>query len=221
MDATLTTDLAADLQTRGCAVCDHLATRASDFFAQWQYALYADEKTRDEYAAGPGLCPLHLWQLESVSSSVGAAVGHASFVERIASVLEHAAAMPSDRGIVESLVPKADDCRVCRLLRAAETDYLGRLAAFVGQREGKEHYTRSHGLCLRHLAQLVAAVSKDDTAAFLLGAAARHFKKIGGDMRDYATKTEALRRELYTVDEQDVVMRALTRLAGNRGICCP
>jgi hypothetical protein len=221
MDATLTTDLAADLQTQGCAVCDHLATRASDFFAQWQYALYADEKTRDEYAAGPGLCPLHLWQLEGVSSSIGVAVGQAPLVERIARALEQAAAVPSDRVTVESLVPKAVDCRVCRLLRAAETDYLGRLAAFVGGRQGKEHYARSHGLCLRHLAQLVMTVPENETAVFLLGAAARHFKKIGGDMCGYATKTEALRRELYTADDHDAVLRALTHLAGSRRVCSP
>ncbi|HUJ42525.1 MAG TPA: hypothetical protein VLW52_02850 [Opitutaceae bacterium] len=221
MDATPPTDLAADLQTRGCAVCDHLATRASDFFAQWQYALYADKKARDEYAAELGFCPLHFWQLEGVSSLVGVAIGHAPLVERIARELEQFAAVPSDRRRVERLVPRVDDCRVCRLLRATEAAYLGRLAAFVAGPEGQEHYARSHGLCRRHLASLVNAVPADGIAVFLLDAAARHFRKIGEDMRGYADKTAALRRELYTDGEEDAARRALTHLAGSRRVCWP
>ena len=221
MDATPPTDLAADLQTRGCAVCDHLAARALHFFSQWQYALYADEKTRNEYATGPGLCPLHLWQLESVSSPVGAAVGHAPFVDRIARTLEHAATMSSDRSTVAILVPTGGDCRVCRLLSEAETEYIGRFAAFVSGREGQEHYARSQGLCLRHLGRLVAALPEEQTVASVLRVAARQFHQLAEDMRSYAVKTEALRRELYTADDHDAVLRALTHLAGSRRGCWP
>jgi hypothetical protein len=221
MDTTPPADLATDLQTRGCAVCDHLAVRASDFFARWQYALYADEKTRSEYATGPGLCPLHLWQSESVSSPVGAAVGHAPFVERIARALEQAVTMPSARSTVAALVPTGGDCRVCRLLSAAETEYIGRLAAFLGEREGQEHYARSQGLCLRHLARLVAALPEQQTVALVLRVAARQFDQLAADMRSYAVKTEALRRELYTADDYDAVLRAFTHLAGSRRVCWP
>jgi hypothetical protein len=40
-------------------------------------------------------------------------------------------------------------------------------------------------------------------------------------MRSYAVKTEALRRELYTADDHDAVLRALTHLAGSRRGCWP
>jgi hypothetical protein len=215
------TDLAADLQTRGCAVCDHLAARASHLFSQWQYALYTDEKTRNEYAAGPGLCPLHLWQLESVSSPVDAAVGHAPFAERIARALEHAATVPSDLSATERLVSHAASCRVCRLLSEVETEYIGRLVAFVGEREGQEHYARSQGLCLRHLARLVAALPEEQTVVAILRVAARQFDQLAEDMRSYVLKTEALRRELYTAADHDAVLRALTHLAGSQRVCWP
>jgi hypothetical protein len=218
MDTTPPSDLAADLQTRGCAVCDHLAARASAFFAQWQYALYADERARSEYATGPGLCPLHLWQLEGISSLVGAAVAHAPLAERIARGLEGAAAPSQSRTTIGHLVPRADGCRVCRLLSEAETEYIERLAAFVGERDGQEHYARSQGLCLRHLARLVAALPEEQTVALVLRTAARQFDQLAEDMRSYVVKTETLRRELYTVDDLDAVQRAFTHLGGSRQV---
>lgn len=218
MDTTPPPDLAADLQTRGCAVCDHLAGRASAFFAQWQYALYADERARSEYATGPGLCPDHLWQLEGISSLVGAAVGQAPVADHIARVLEGAAANTANRHAIAHLVPRATGCRVCRLLSEAETEYIERLAAFVGEREGQEHYARSQGLCLRHLARLVAGLSEEQTVASVLRVAARQFNQLAEDMRSYVVKTEAFRRDLYTANDLDAVQRAFTHLGGSRQV---
>jgi hypothetical protein len=68
---------------------------------------------------------------------------------------------------------------------------------------------------------LVAALPEEQTVASVLRVAARQFHQLAEDMRSYAVKTEALRRELYTADDHDAVLRALTHLAGSRRGCWP
>jgi GTP-binding protein EngB required for normal cell division/uncharacterized protein (DUF1778 family) len=204
----------AAAKTRHCPVCDHLYQVAFDFFAQWQYAIATDEKAQTEFAAELGFCPLHTWQLNMLSSPVGASVGYAKLVERVAQLLKQA-------GDVRALVRDWKNCRVCRLLRDAERDYAGKLAHSLAEAAGRETYTRSQGACLRHLALIVAASSNQEVTQFLLSEAARHFEEIAEDMQAFAMKTDALRRYLRNEDEQDAYLRALSHLAGNRSICVP
>jgi hypothetical protein len=84
-------DIAKNLGTRGCPVCDHLHQVAFGFFSHWQYALSSDEKVQTQFAVEGGFCALHAWQLEAISSPVGLSVGYPQLVERISRVLAQAA----------------------------------------------------------------------------------------------------------------------------------
>lgn len=210
-------DLGRDLQTRGCPVCDHLTKVAFSFFARWQRALYRDESTQHTYAAELGLCPVHLWQLEAVSSPTGTSVGHAELVSHVAYLLRKAAGEPRTNRRIP--VPPRR-CRVCQLLREEETRYVDQLSSTVDHRAGRNAYERSQGLCLNHLSMLVANVD-DQAARFLLCHAAKRFEELAEDMQSYGMKTEALRRELRHSDEEDAYFRALTHLAGSRMVCLP
>ena len=64
-------DLAADLRTRGCAVCNHVIKAARDFFAQWQYAVSSDERAQADFASELGFCPRHTWQLHEPVIAMG------------------------------------------------------------------------------------------------------------------------------------------------------
>jgi hypothetical protein len=207
-------DFITDLQTRGCAVCNHLSAHARDFFAQYQYALGTDEEAQRTLAAQRNLCPVHLWQLEAISSHVSISLGLAPLVEQLARILDRAAQDPST-----GLVPLTSRCRVCDLLRDCETDYLERLTAFLNQADGREVYAASHGLCLRHVAALVVSSVNDGLAAFLLRHSARYFARAAADMRAFAAKQQSLRRDLITDDEHDAYQRALTHFAGSRSYC--
>ncbi|HUI06830.1 MAG TPA: dynamin family protein [Verrucomicrobiae bacterium] len=211
----------AAMKTRSCPVCDHLYRVAFDFFSQWQYAISTDEKAQIEFAAELGFCPLHTWQLNMLSSPVGASVGYAKLVERVSRLLAQASDSSDAQQVVRELARDSKNCRVCCLLREAEKSHVEKLAGFLAEAAGREIYTRSQGACLRHLAMMIAATSDQEVVRFLLTEAARCFEEVGEDMQAFALKTDALRRYLRNEDEQDAYLRAITHLVGNRAVCVP
>ena len=201
-------DLAADLRTRGCAVCNHVVKTARNFFAQWQYALASDEKAQSEFAGELGFCPTHMWQLHEMSSPWGESMGFPRLFEHISELLDRAEPWP-----IEQIIRKLQTCRVCKMLREAETAYVARLHDFLCDATGREYYSSCQGVCLRHLGQLLA-VSPHDLHAFLRRQTSRRFRKLAADMYHYAAKREAVRRDLISADEEDASLRALIHIVG-------
>lgn len=206
-------DLAADLRIRGCAVCNHVIKTARDYFAQWQYALSRDEAAQKKFAAELGFCPRHTWQLHSMSSPWGESVGLVALTEEISRLL---AKTECDETASFNLykIPRArENCRVCVTLEDAERAYVKRLAIFVSDEKGAQSYKRSGGVCLRHLARMLAVVSRP-VREFLLATASRRFEQIAQQMRNYAAKREAVRRDLISAAEEDASLRALIHIVG-------
>jgi predicted GTPase len=214
-------DLARDLQTRSCPVCEHLASAAFGFLSNWQSTLYADEQTQRDFAAELGFCPLHTWQLEAISSPVGASVGHARLVEEVSRLLSRAAQDPGTWRFPLQIARNSSACRVCQLLGQAESAYIQQLAAFVREPAGRQAYARSQGPCLRHLGLLLAASTGEEIGRFLLTEAARRFEEMAEDMQSFGMKTESLRRSLKNRDEEDAYLRAIIHLVGAKGACFP
>ena len=214
-------DLARDLQTRSCPVCEHLTATAFGFLSNWQSTLYADEQAQRDFAAELGFCPLHTWQLESISSTVGASVGHARLVEEVSRLLSRAAQDPRTGRFPLQIVRTSSTCRVCHLLCQAESACIQQLAALVSEPAGRQAYARSQGPCLRHLGLLLAASTGGEIARFLLTEAALRFEEMAEDMQSFGMKTESLRRSLRNRDEEDAYLRAIIHLVGAKGTCFP
>jgi predicted GTPase len=219
--SSVETDLTADLQTRACPVCEHLARFAFEFFSKWQYALFSDEQAQRNFAVELGFCPLHTWQFEAISSPVGTSVGHARLIEEVSRLLAQAAQDPQKGHSPLQILRSSANCRVCQLQRQAEATYIRQLASFVQSAAGRQTYARSQGPCLRHLGLLLAASSGEGAANFLLTEAARHFEEMAEDMQSFGMKTESLRRTLRNRDEQDAYRRALIHLVGTKANCVP
>ena len=207
------TNLAADLRTRGCAICNHVTKAARDFFAHWQYALLSEEVAQEKFAIELGFCPRHAWQLHSMSSAWGESVGLRALTERISQLL----AKTESNGIgslnVEQILRSPEDCRVCSVLKKTEAVYIERVVAFISDKQGAQYYERSGGVCLRHLARMLAIASKP-ICELLLITASRRFDKLAQQMRDYAAKRKAVRRDLISADEEDASLRALIHIVG-------
>jgi hypothetical protein len=204
-----------DLPTRGCPVCDHLSQTIFDFFCSWLSPFANEEKIQEDFAAEMGFCPPHTWQMASFASLQGLSQGYPKLLERLshelASLAKTLTNLPES---VKVLIKNAATCRVCSLLRDTEAAYVQQLAIFLEQAEGRQKYARSQGVCLKHLGLLITAVSSKETVQFLLLEAARHFKEVAQDLRNYVTKREALRRDLITQNEGDAYLRALIHIAG-------
>jgi hypothetical protein len=69
-------------------------------------------------------------------------------------------------------------------------------------------------LCLPHLSLILNAVRDDEVARLLLSREAMLLARLADDMRRYAIKYEAVRRNLVSSDEADAAGRALSAIAG-------
>ncbi len=213
-------DVRSELRQWGCPVCNHLMDAAFEFYRKFQYKLSADETTQRLFAEQLGLCPLHTWQLAAISSPQGLSLGFPKLLERVSAALSGLSDESSGAaGRVAALIPSSGSCQVCGLLRAEEHEHIARLVQFLAEPAGRDTYARGHGVCLRHLATLLAASPSADVATFLLGEAVRRFDQLAEDMRNYAIKRDAIRSGLLTGDEDEAYLRALVRLAGHKGLC--
>lgn len=210
--------LDADMHTRSCPVCRHVAEQLSDFYAHWQYELSSKESAQEQFALEIGFCPLHSWQLLSMASPYGASIGFSGLSETLAGRLKRAAHKTNET--VWELVKDSRSCRVCKLVANWETGVIHALAERLKMPDGKSNYLDSQGACLRHLAMLLDAVPKDETD-WLIAHAAERFGQDAEDMRTYAMKQEALRRGLQNKNEEDAYRRMMIRLVGDRSVCIP
>jgi hypothetical protein len=210
----------SELQAWGCPVCNRLMEAVFDFYRKWQYNLSTDEPTQRAFADQLGFCPLHTWQLAALASPKGLSLGYPKLLERVSAALSDLLGGPSaTAGAVAALIPRTESCQVCRLLQSEEQEHIARLSQSLAEPAGREAYSRSQGVCLRHLAALLAASLPADLARFLLGEAVRRFDHIAEDMRNYAIKRDALRAGLMTDEEEEAHLRALVHLAGHKGLC--
>lgn len=213
-------DLKAELRTRGCAVCNHVVNAARDFFAQWQYALSRDKQAQSAFADELGFCALHMWQLHSMSSPWGESVGLAPLTEELSRLLAETERDEIASSNVHKIFLGRENCRVCMMLGEAEAVYVKRLATFISDGEGAQFYKRSGGVCLRHLARMLAIVS-NPVRELLLTTASRRFEQVTKQMRDYAAKREAVRRDLISADEENASLRALIHIVGAQEYSAP
>jgi len=216
------TDIARDLKTRGCAVCNHAYKTIFDFFAILQFELHGNETCQSHFAAEGGFCRLHTWQLAAIASPQGVSQGYPRLIDRMAQEIARVATGSGDPAeSVLSLVQSSQHCRACQELRTAETGYLEQLTAFIQDLEGLTAYSRSQGLCLRHLALLLEHDLPQEIKSYLLRHTSRILSATAEDMQSFSLKRDALRRGLHNQDEDDAYMRALTRLAGARYLAMP
>lgn len=213
-------DFAADLRTRGCPACNHLTAFLFRFFSHLQYAVACRESAQQELANTNGFCPLHLWQLEGLSSAAGMSTGFAAWTQRTAQLLAARARSPRPRAPL-NLVRGSAECHVCRLLQEEVQNYLVKLSAFLNSSEAQLLYAKSQGVCLRHLKGLLHALADDAIARLILSDAAKRFEEFSEDMQSYGLKVDALRRKFHNGDEKDAYLRALVHLAGAKGLCHP
>ena len=215
-------DLPNELQGWACPVCNYLMNAAFEFYSMWQYDFSTDEPTQRAFADQLGFCPLHTWQLAALTSPQGLSLGYPKLLERVSATLSEVLDGASETAdSVAALVRSPQGCQVCRLLQSGEQEHIVRLSRFLAEPAGRDAYARGHGVCLRHLAALLAASSSADLARFLLGEAVRQFDQLAEDMRNYSIKRDAIRSGLLSGDEKEAHLRALAHLAGHKGLCAP
>ncbi len=205
----------ASLQTGACPVCREIEEVTYNFLARWQYEIATYEKAKIEFARELGFCPVHMWQLVALSSPHGASVGLAMLAEQASQILKGATSS-GEAQAVKRMVVDSHRCRVCQLARRSESRFVERLGRLIEEPAGRKEYSRSQGLCLRHLAMLVDVLPRSEDRKFVLSHAAQQLEESAEDMSAYALKRDALRSQLLSSNEEGAYRRAVISLVGNR-----
>jgi len=214
-------DLANDLRTRGCPVCNRLGKVSFEFFSKFQYDIATHQSAQKDFADSLGFCSLHFWQLAALSSPSGLSSGLVALAEHVSQVLARLVDSFPDEQEAVKLSCGPSECLVCQELRRHEQVYLSELTRFLKTSAGREAYSRSQGVCLRHLTIWLCAPETDDFSNYVLREAALRFDHLAEDMQSFGLKNEALRRQLQNADEDDAYVRALIHIAGAKAVCFP
>ncbi len=203
---------------RLCPICAPQTRAVFDFLVQRQYQIVRSPSEQAAFGASRGLCSFHMWLLQQVGDPLSLSKALAPVAERWAEDIQRRLADPNRdaAAALASAVPDARSCPVCGVQREIGTAEVLRTAAALATRDGRERFGHGPGLCLRHLLAVLRAHPGPEAARFLLVGHSRRLLDVAADLRSYATKRDAFRRELITENEHEAWRRALALLAGER-----
>lgn len=211
-----------DLRSRGCSAYNRVSEAVMDYLASWQHALVSDENARLRHASDHGFCPLHTWQLYAMTSPHCICVGYPKLMEHLSKELVRISrVLPDEPDAVLSLVPDGKTCRICRHVKEMEINYLNALSGILDDCHGRQVYSVSDGLCLKHLGMILAMKPSDDVKRFLVAEASRCLSEIAEDMQNSSLKYDALRRDLRNEHEENAHLRGIVRIVGSRAVSMP
>jgi GTP-binding protein EngB required for normal cell division len=209
-------------QVAPCPVCETVVREMFEYFSQAQYALARDPGAQRDHQRQGGFCPLHTWQYAQLASPYGVDSAYPPILSAIAKQLRTVAESKEDRQAMVASVQGAlaDEvrCPACARQRRFEANVIQALCAEVEQRrsEGK-----TPALCVPHLRVALAASACRDVRTELLKAEALALERSAENMRTYAAKHDARRRELAARDESQAHELGLGHLAGHKRLVAP
>ena len=203
-----------------CHVCARVAQAVYEFLSQEQYTLATDPQRQAWHAQEGGFCTLHAWQYESIASPQDCAWRMLRFwmPGPANSTPPHGATGPAaPMRAVEAASPAWQGCRICRFIAEQERGLASEMAARLVS--GANHF--HPGLCILHLRSVLQAGVPPEVANELLASEAEALERCARDMRMYALKHDAIRRELVTDEERNAYYRGLAWVAGEQTIARP
>jgi hypothetical protein len=131
----------------GCPVCKQAAASLDEWFENLLYESANDRPLRRRFDAESGLCGRHVHRLcASDSDGLGAAIVYRNVLEAAASALSAGKAPKVNEGA----------CAACDYERDAEERFVGLVADFLDEEEMRAGLEASQGLCLPHVAAVIA-----------------------------------------------------------------
>lgn len=203
-------------ELRPCEICEHIRRVSFDFLCRYQYDLNVSPEAQRRHADAGGFCAAHTKQYGKMASPRGICTGYSALLDRFASRLRGAALSASSSEMSEELkrlLPTAKTCPLCRVCAAAEAEAVASIVDRL-KHERSGGVDALSAICTIHLCRLVSSV---DDAGSIRGLLLRHaaiLERLSEDMRRYATKHDAIRRQLASEEEINAAERTLWLVAG-------
>jgi Dynamin family len=201
-----------------CETCGQLEAAQTDYLIHRQFLLATSEEDQARHAETGGFCPLHTWLYAHLSSPVGISAANARLASQLAGALREAddgSGDPRELAGRVTAIARTQACPACALLAATERDAAAELAARPLTAAALPR------LCLRHLVVVLEEHPSLPAGRDMTTELAMALQRASENMRAYALKREALRRDLITADEASAYTDALRLLAGQPALALP
>jgi small GTP-binding protein len=204
-----------------CEICREITATTFDFLRHFQYDLAVDAQAQQQHADHGGLCALHTWQYATIASVHGVCSGYPALLERMSERLRAIASNPktaeASSARVRELLPREHSCAVCRVCATARERAVNRIVERWRIDPGVA--ARSHSvLCLQHIGLILERLEDPKVAESVIAREAWILDRVAEDMRRYATKHDAIRRQLASAEEIAAGERAIKLIAGLRNV---
>jgi hypothetical protein len=204
-----------------CEICAEIAEELWRFLSRYQYELIVKHAEQESFAERGGFCPFHAWQHNAIASSYGICTAYPMLLDKVAVELRDAAGGASTRDVVleklRHLLPTHEDCVLCGVRRKAEGAAIEEMAIRLA-RNGARTLNSLSAICLSHFAMLVGSIDDNDMVQELTRREAATFQRLCEDMRRYALKHNAVRRNLASQEETIAAERGLLSLVGRQNV---
>jgi len=202
-----------------CVICQRVVAALFEYMSAKQYSLSVNAGDQRQHALVSGFCSIHSWYYEALVSPQGICLGYPPLLDviagRLRSLASSAASLHSLVEGVAELLPTSVKCPACQLVGSVEKAAVRELVG--GLTDGVPGARSSFPpLCLVHLYAVLNAKPGEEQSRCLVQAQADVFERIAEDMRTYALKHDAIRRELVTSKEHRAHRTAMLRLVGHR-----
>ena len=234
-------NLKSAFKKEGCPVCRLLKEQEDRYFFNLLYENVNDGPTRGRIIDSMGLCPNHAWalqarELEEWNDGLGTGIIYEDLTERVLNEFSRYLG-PVKRNFLEKnkqqnllgrlrkkkkpaealagRVSKKKECHICKSLKQSEDAYIEWLVSGLENKEFRDAYLNSDGLCLPHLRQALK-ITKDKLPAYLLvEKAQKYLKTLDKNLKEYIRKHAwDFRLEPKYAAEQASWVRAVAFFAG-------
>jgi GTPase Era involved in 16S rRNA processing len=201
-----------------CPICERTVEVLFAFLSKHQYVISASEAAQSSHAAKGGFCALHTWMYCEMTSPQGICRAYPGLLTSLSQRLSKRAQPGSGADDLEAMLRRilrqAEDCPACSVVAAVEREVA---AAMVSR---YSHATivpvELPVLCLAHLHTALAASPHDDLACALTQRTAQALERSADNMRRYALKHDAIRRDLVSHEERIAYLLGLARVARDK-----
>jgi hypothetical protein len=226
--------LLAACETGRCPICACLTDDSRRALDAMLGEHVTDPRTRDELYAAWGFCSWHASSLGDGSGVTGTAILFEDLLRLCGERFGGFAPASPPRGspwawlIARLATPRAREripavvseyrarrrCRICVRLAQSERSYIDAVVAFADDQELRVAYDRSAGLCVPHLAAVVARGERSGAVPAIVNTTLRRWNELRGHLAAFVRKHEYRATGTITEAEAGSYRRAAETLAG-------
>ena len=195
-----------------CVICARVENAVFEHLTRLQADLREKADLRAEFVQGGGLCGPHARQLARVTAPREICTALSPVLLERAKRIRALAARERDFDALAACHPGRQGCSGClrqqEVLVAARDKLLAELCGPFGDRSA------ASGLCLPHAIEIAAEIDDCECRKAVMAKLATDAERLVEDMRRFATKQDASRRDQMSKEERTAWARGLELLVG-------